>query len=519
LKRWKKTNTLKEIILTNNSLERHIYSETGKTSPLSELPTSSPYIESEMTRDQIDLNKDYQNAESTNNKPSESKFNKEERSKSIVSYESSDLSELDSEAETERMYDGGESQLNKIAKRDESTIVDDEQNEGDEKEGEKTKQDQDQEGQENQEEENDTIIKQEFMDQLDEDKNSDIEVDQGEEGFEKVVEQIKSAEPEEKKESLKQREVEETKDEETNGSIEDNKKRKLSDSKIEPIKKRKTKDQEEETKDQDEDNKDDSQNTPQQLNKLNDKDDVTNQEIEDEAIEEEGDEEDENEGEGEEEEEGDDDDEEEEELTEEQKQQKQEELINELNKQKQRKEAIQYLTEIEIEFAQLRDRLYEDKMSRFKSELEMCLNGSHPELQNVYGKIDSYREDKIKLSTMNQKYKFECIDRKTKATRTSIHQNFFKNKNDFKTKLINDITKEWYKINKERRIMDSIVPEYSYKIPEYVEDLVEQRYLKNQEISILVGLNKYYGFPKAPNLESINNQEMDEDLKAMNITR
>lgn len=393
---------------------------------------------------------------------------KDERSKSIVSVESSDLSELDSEAETERMYDG-ESQLAKIAKREEDTTLHDDNEE-------------------------DTVIKEEYIDQLDEDKDDDIEVDTNE-NFEKVVEDLKkSEEPEDQSNSVKKE----------NGDSEEAKKRKLSSSSHEPIKRRKTEDGDQEEEEQLDDKESNGVT-------IKEPDAITNDKKT------EGEDENANEAEDEDLEEEDEDEEEEEELTEEQKAEKQKELEAELEKQKQRKEAIQFLTEIEIDFAKLRDRLYEDKMARFKSELEMCLNGSHPELQNVYSKIDSHREEKIRLASLSQKYKFECIDRKTRAQRTAIHQQYFKRSSDFKSSYLKEITEEWYKINKERRIMDSLVPEYSYRIPEYVEDLVDQRAQVNEEISILTGLKKYYGFPRAPELKSIEGEELNDDLKAMNI--
>ncbi|KAH3678416.1 hypothetical protein WICMUC_001433 [Wickerhamomyces mucosus] len=184
---------------------------------------------------------------------------------------------------------------------------------------------------------------------------------------------------------------------------------------------------------------------------------------------------------------------------------------------KQKADAVKVLTEIEVEFAQLRDRLYEDKMARFQSELEMCSNGTHPELKAVYTKIDDHRNEKIRLASLNKKYKLQTIERRTRASRTAVHQQFIKSVSDFRTKYVKRITEDWYKINKERRTMDIVVPEYSYKRPEYTEDAVEQRAQLNQEISILTGLNQYYGFPKAPRLSSVEESELDEDLKAMNI--
>ncbi|KAH3687778.1 hypothetical protein WICPIJ_001241 [Wickerhamomyces pijperi] len=195
------------------------------------------------------------------------------------------------------------------------------------------------------------------------------------------------------------------------------------------------------------------------------------------------------------------------------KQQRQDELLKQVEKE----EAIKMLTEIEVDFAKLRDRLYDDKMARFKTELEMCLNGSHPDLQAVYSRIDTYREDKIKLAKLNHKYKLEGIERKTLATRTAIHQQFLRSKNDFKMKYLKDKTEEWYKINKERRLLDDVVPDYGYRRPEFTDDAVNQRLQVNKEIQTLNGLSVYYGFPTAQDFQSLDKDELDDDLRAMNI--
>ncbi|CCH40529.1 Midasin [Wickerhamomyces ciferrii] len=440
----------------------------------------------------------------------------EERSRSIVSDESSDLSDLDSIAETEKMY-GGESQLKKLSKREDDTTLHEEEEEGEET----------------------TVVKEDYIDQLAEDKDEDIDIESQDVGS--VVEKLKNSE---EPNDLKLNGIGNGNGNGNGSGNEDGKKRKLSNGSNDVFKRRKTEEQEEkeeesqprkttsnEPEPDDQDNQDikievngnaiekNSNGSGNDLNGEEEKsseaitkaEETINQAEEEDIEAQEEEEEEDNEHEQE------DEDQDQEELTEEQKLVKEKEAELELEKQKQRKEAIQYLTEIEIDFAKLRDRLYEDKMSRFKSELEMCLNGSHPELQNVYSKINSHTEEKIRLASLNQKYKFESIDRKTKAERTSIHQQFYKQVSDFRSSYLKDITKEWYQINKERRLLDTIVPEYSYRVPEYVDELVEQRSQVNQEVSILMGLNKYFGFPKAPNLKPTEGEELDNDLKAMNI--
>jgi hypothetical protein len=419
---------------TNNCIDGSILSETGKTSPLTDLSSSSPFNQ-EMTQ-------------THNNTTVSSQDDTNKRTKSIVSDESSDLSDLDSEAETEKMYHGEtESQLLKLSKaHEENTTLQPDQS------MDATM--------------DDTLIKEEVVNEIEKVKEDDVEVDHSGEELVKVVEQLKRSE-----------EVESVHAAMTNGKrkIEENDEEQEV---IDTLKRRKTDDSEQ--------------------HEADGEGEIIEQEAENESLE--------------------DGEDEEEELTEEQKLQKEKEEREELERQKQRKEAIQFLTEIEIDFAKLRDRLYEDKMSRLKSEFEMCLNGSHPELQSVYTKIDAHREEKIRLAALTQKYELECIDRKTRAQRTAIHQQFLKRSSDFRTKYLQAVMTDWDTINKERRNMDlEDYPEYHYRVPEFVDEMVHQRAKYNQEISTLVGLNEYYGFPTAPRLAPVEGQELDDDLKAMNI--
>lgn len=128
----------------------------------------------------------------------------------------------------------------------------------------------------------------------------------------------------------------------------------------------------------------------------------------------------------------------------------------------QRKLAIKELVSIESSFAELRDKLYQDKLSLLEHELQLCLEGSHPELSKIYFKINDYYQDNLKLANANLNYNLKCINTETIATRTSIHQDFLKNLMDSKNDMITDTTSLWYKINKERNQLDQLVPDYNF---------------------------------------------------------
>jgi hypothetical protein len=228
----------------------------------------------------------------------------------------------------------------------------------------------------------------------------------------------------------------------------------------------------------------------------------------------------------------------------------------------QRKLAIEELKLIEQSFAELRDKLYQDKLGLLEHELQLCLEGNHPELSKICLKVNQFYQDNLRLANANLSYKLKCIDIETIATRTSIHQNFMKNLMDTKRDLVTETTSRWYKINKERNQIDQLVTDYNFSaiptIPNFtvagpvdeningnhestlskkaikqntIIELVQQRNRINQQLGILNGLIQFHGFPSAistglsdgPNigeellLRKATPEEINEDLVAMGI--
>ncbi|SCU84886.1 LANO_0C02674g1_1 [Lachancea nothofagi CBS 11611] len=222
--------------------------------------------------------------------------------------------------------------------------------------------------------------------------------------------------------------------------------------------------------------------------------------------------------------------------------------------------ALKEITEIEHQFAELRQRLYENKLVKLQTETQMCLEGSHPALQNYYQKIDSVRDFKLRRAYQRQRYELECIDKETKATRCCIHQEFQRKVTNLRHDLLVNTTQKWYDINKERREMDVVVPDVNYHVPVKIDgktlscitgyaapaqlrregdplsedlqcegiqvrfknnpvdklEVIVDRMRFNNELSDLEGLKRFFnGFPGAPNLSGLKDSEMYEDLQKM----
>lgn len=189
-----------------------------------------------------------------------------------------------------------------------------------------------------------------------------------------------------------------------------------------------------------------------------------------------------------------------------------------------RQAAVAELIEIETAFATLRDKMYHDKLNLLEHELQLCVEGSHPELSKVYYKINAFHQDALRQANSNLSYRLKCIDRETVATRTSVHQNFLKQVYDTKSDMITSTTSKWYKINRERNQLDQLVPDYSYSAEggageseleaaglSLLYGLVNQRNAINQQLGILDGLVEFSGIPAAVS-SSMNSEKILPEL-------
>lgn len=185
--------------------------------------------------------------------------------------------------------------------------------------------------------------------------------------------------------------------------------------------------------------------------------------------------------------------------------------------QAERKEALMMLTDIEIEFAKLRDQMHLNKMARYVAEIEMCAEGTHPELEKACSDIQSVRNERINRAELRRKYQRICIDIQTRANREQLHQQFMKDRAETRAKLLLNTTEEWYRVNRERRLMDSLVPEFGFRPP--VDAINQSRELKsyNDEVALLSRIHKIHGFPAAPAMRPSTEEEIEEDLRLFSL--
>ncbi|OLN97014.1 Transcriptional regulatory protein DEP1 [Colletotrichum chlorophyti] len=178
--------------------------------------------------------------------------------------------------------------------------------------------------------------------------------------------------------------------------------------------------------------------------------------------------------------------------------------------------AIDEWTDLEEKFVVFRERLYKDRLERLEHE-ENSLQAeppTHPEYLNMKHCLDE-RLDK-KLRNINKEYELsiDALERLAVARRAQIWNQFYQGVRESRSKMLEDLNKEWYDTQNARRSAHS-VPDYGLLFPTNPVQRTRNAVAYNSEVSFLAGLAKHEGFPAVPTMRGANPLEIEDDLEAM----
>ncbi len=137
---------------------------------------------------------------------------------------------------------------------------------------------------------------------------------------------------------------------------------------------------------------------------------------------------------------------------------------------------------------------------------------NHPEYLAQKEVIDRYRDDKLDYEETLFKFKLIALQRKSIAEKAQIHSQYMQTVREIRDRNLEQLNKEWYQIQRERRSCEDSESDYIYKFPTRRSQQIRQQTAYNTEVSILSGLAKYVGFPAAPDIMGARPSEIDDDL-------
>lgn len=141
---------------------------------------------------------------------------------------------------------------------------------------------------------------------------------------------------------------------------------------------------------------------------------------------------------------------------------------------------------------------------------------THPEFLAMLRCIEERRDERIRASSCRLEYERECADRAAVARRSLILGQYYQTVRDIREKSIEQLGKEWYSVQHDRRGYAGSVPDFALKFPARKQQISHQ-VAYNKEVSILSGVAKYVGFPAAPAMASASAAEYEEDMEKMSV--
>ncbi|KAJ6121772.1 hypothetical protein N7512_004237 [Penicillium capsulatum] len=181
--------------------------------------------------------------------------------------------------------------------------------------------------------------------------------------------------------------------------------------------------------------------------------------------------------------------------------------------------AMESLATLEKEFATLRDKIYDERISKLNRELEMLTgpNPTHPEYLRQIECVERYRDAKIKYEHTLYRYRVKALLNKSLAERAQSHSTFFQRIRDTRESHSSATSKQFYAIQHDRFKTDELSPHHIVPFPTRRSQQIAHQAAYNHEVSIMAGVAKYVGFPAAPTLAGARPSELDDDLEKMGV--
>lgn len=104
------------------------------------------------------------------------------------------------------------------------------------------------------------------------------------------------------------------------------------------------------------------------------------------------------------------------------------------------------------------------------------------------------------------------------ARRSQILVQFQQEVRDIRERKLEQLGKQWYEIQHDRRSYAGSVPDYALKFPTRRLQQIQNQVAYSHEVSILSGIAKYVGFPAAPPMAQATTAELEEDFEKMGVS-
>lgn len=143
---------------------------------------------------------------------------------------------------------------------------------------------------------------------------------------------------------------------------------------------------------------------------------------------------------------------------------------------------------------------------------------THPEYLAMIRCIDARKDERNRIADNFKDLELQTLKKSAVAKRSQILSQFQQEVRDLREKMLEQLGKQWYEIQHDRRSYAGSVPDYSLKFPTRRSQQVMNQVAYSNEVSILSGVARYVGFPAAPEMAPATSAELEEDLEKMGVS-
>ncbi|KAF2459949.1 Sds3-like-domain-containing protein [Lineolata rhizophorae] len=185
-----------------------------------------------------------------------------------------------------------------------------------------------------------------------------------------------------------------------------------------------------------------------------------------------------------------------------------------------KKTAMEALGGIEKQFQTFREKMVNERIAQLTRELNLLdqPGAPHTDFQTMVRALEERRDDKIQIETKLLHYKRRCLDTQTVAQRSQILAQYRQTARELRENAIDLCGQFWHELQVGRRKWGADEKDFVYKYNPDRPGLIRQQAAYNKEVSILSGIAKHVGFPAAPEIKGLEESELEEDLRAMEIS-
>jgi hypothetical protein len=146
-------------------------------------------------------------------------------------------------------------------------------------------------------------------------------------------------------------------------------------------------------------------------------------------------------------------------------------------------------------------------------EQSNCL---HPDFLAQLRCVDERRDQKVKHEDTLLQYNLQSLGIKTVAERQQLHSQYFQDVRQIRDDAIDAGYKELYALQRDRRKFFTDPTDSMLYNPNRAEQIRIHTRI-NHEISLLAGIAKHIGFPAAPDMSVVLQDDAQQDLHQMGV--